>query len=449
MDIVKEYAGWYSAKYDSTKQRKVMTGDEDSRDKYITSIRFEMLLAGKIVITDAQWYDGMFFWDMAVNRWDEFEEFKAFINEGVLKNAAPLEIRRRKNICIFFMKELWSSVISEPKLRAFVYDLFVKFPPKVEYDDFIKMLKYMENIVDTNAPKLSKAFSTYKMGVKKLHEINIPIFKPWGKPFIPEFMKKIQPELLEMLKKIKRNKAIFNEVKYSVALIEDEILKEFPKRSIIVSELKTISDCVGNYDFENTFMHIFDHNYNLAIARQHGCKYYDLCDALSGTKFDKNTMESDFVDEQEFHSDIVEYLSSMTWSEFGEVFYDAQVVKIRNEWLTAFDGTNVKKTKKVFLKYLDCIVKKIEGLGIQMIDKSIFYKPHSTKRFFFHGCSKMVGGAASDYHIDSEGICLFFGGDLRNLKDEQLVRYATTQEYDRTFDTVFAPIEKVIAESGN
>ena len=61
----------------------------------------------------------------------------------------------------------------------------------------------------------------------------------------------------------------------------------------------------------------------------------------------------------------------------------------------------------------------------------------------------MVGGAGTEEHTEADSVCLFFGGGENNLNDNQIVRYATTEDFKETFDTVFAPIEKVIIESGN
>lgn len=55
--------GLLSGKYDSTKQRAVLlTGDRFCNFKsYTATIRLELLLTGHLILTDAQFFDGLYF----------------------------------------------------------------------------------------------------------------------------------------------------------------------------------------------------------------------------------------------------------------------------------------------------------------------------------------------------------------------------------------------------
>ena len=108
--------------------------------------------------------------------------------------------------------------------------------------------------------------------------------------------------------------------------------------------------------------------FQFGIAKQHDCKYYDLYDAISNVKYHTESGKSVTVDEQKFHQKIVEYLGLMNWKQFAKLFYDEEIVQMRNEWLAAFDSGNVEEAQKAFLAYLNCIVHKSEALGILLIE---------------------------------------------------------------------------------
>lgn len=69
--------GLLSGKYDSTKQRAVLlNGDRRCNFKsYTATMRMELLLTGQIILTDAQFFDGLYFHWLADDS-DEFDAFK-------------------------------------------------------------------------------------------------------------------------------------------------------------------------------------------------------------------------------------------------------------------------------------------------------------------------------------------------------------------------------------
>ncbi len=69
--------GLLSGKYDSTKQRAVLLNGDRLRNyrSYTATMRMELLLTGHLIFTDAQFFDGLYFYWLAANK-KEFDAFK-------------------------------------------------------------------------------------------------------------------------------------------------------------------------------------------------------------------------------------------------------------------------------------------------------------------------------------------------------------------------------------
>lgn len=442
--------GWYSGKYDSTKQHQVIYKNNDGMLKYKTSIRFEMLLSDMLVITDAQWYDGTFFAKMVTESENEFDDFMNFILKGLDRDCAPLAIRRRTQYMDMFKKPFLFSSITNPELRNFILNIWNGNEDKKE-EKCCNLPTYLSFIKDELTEKISKTdsfiwddFYNFQTGIRKLDSVDERLFIPWGnKSYIPQEMELAKPKLLKLLTE---KSELNSHITSVIQKIRQELEKDYPNRSKIKKKINSIQESTSDTDFAERFMHIFDTHYNLAIAEQHDCKYYDLYDAITIASSDKANQKSIYLDNQKFPNKVIEYLGRITWSEFGNIFYDDRVTEKRKKWLSDFDSQNAEIAQQSFLAYLDCIMKKMEPLKIWLIDNSIFYRAAGTKRFFITGdeVGRMVGGAGSDTMTDSDEICLFFGNDFNNIAKDKIIRYSSTDDTKDLFDTVFAPIESFI-----
>lgn len=196
-------------------------------------------------------------------------------------------------------------------------------------------------------------------------------------------------------------------------------------------------------------MHIFDNAYNLAIAEQHMCKYYDLYDAYAELNNDYNNVSANRVDidSNKIPLPLLENLAGMSWTDFGQLIYDDKIVEHRKKWLAAFDNQDINETKKQFSLYIDCLMQKIPKLSTKIINNSIFYRMSGTKRFVNVTVSetgRMVGGGSSDEQLSSDEVCLYFGGNLDEKTQDKVVRYASTDDVSVLFETVIAPMEQAI-----
>lgn len=441
--------GWYSAKYDSTKQSEVM-GKKNGMLKYKTSIRFEMLLAERIVITDAQWYDGLFFAEMtAQNNGEEFNEFIKFLLEGVNcgdKNLLPLTIRRRDKYPTMFRNSFWFSSIQNPNLQEFIFHIWDE-----NEDNKTEVLKTLDSYLNYLEDKLNekqeleliKDFEKFKIRIKTLDSVDERLFIPWGtEKYMSDYIKEAKPRLEEILSKLN-----LEYIEKQVNIIEEEINKASPSRSKINDSINEIKRIKKQDTLCEQFMHEFDNSYNCAIALQHECEYYDLYDAILSKKYNEGSVKSFDLNSYEFPAPVLEYLGVMTWEEFGKVYYDENIMEKRKQWLSDFDSGVVETTRRSFSEYVNCIIRKANEIGIWLTNESVFYKASGTLRFIDgQDMGKMVGGAASDNFIESNEICFYLGGKLSDKQKNQIIRYGSTEEVDKWFDTVFAPIESIMIE---
>lgn len=448
-----ELKGWYSGKYDSVRQKKAICEGEIKAGvvKYQTSLRMEMLLYGLVVITDVQWYDGLFFAYMARENKGEFKNFIKFILEGFGKNAVPFAVRRRKSYMEMFKKPFFFSSIINEELQKFIYNIYNGKQEKTEEicSSMGSFLDFIEKELKTNGNKtLLEDFKQFRSGIELLDAIDEKIFIPWeegNKAYISEGMKAAEPELLDLLEKYAQSGS-FSTKKY-IDDIKEELKKEFPNRSTIKSKVKSLAGNLDNSQLEEKFMHIFDHYYNSAIAKQHNCKYFDFYEAVSDCKFNNENRESVFMDTQSFPKEVICYLGKMSWLEFGSLFYNDEIIAKRNKWLAEFDRQNAKEAKKSFYDYLDCIMKKMQKSDLWLFNNSIFYRTKGTKRFAnitIDEADRGIGSAASDVSPGLDEICLFFEENLDDIGKDKIVRYASTDDMMIFFDTVFAPIENLI-----
>lgn len=355
--------GWYSGKYDSTKQRKVVRCSNDGMLQYRTSIRFEILLTDMLVVTDAQWYDGTFFAKMAANYEEEFKEFMEFVEKGFENNAVPFTVRRRGDYMSMFKKPFLFSSIVNPKLQDFILHIWDDVASENDIKnaclDLTSYLNFIEGKLKQEEEDSLKAdFEQFRKGIEKLDCVDKRLFVPWGgTSYIPDEIKAVKDKLEKMLEE-----CIGSEDEECItkgqAAIKEELEQKYPSRSRILKNIEILADALYSTKLKEKFMHIFDDAYNYAIARQHDCRYYDLYDNLSNIKYNADSEKKVVFEKQKFPREVLEYLGAMTWSKFGELYYDKEIIAEREKWLRAFDANDTEVARKAFYDYLDYIIKK-------------------------------------------------------------------------------------------
>lgn len=132
-----ESCGLLSGKYDSTKQRAVLLNNDRYVNyiSYTMTMRLELLLTGRLVFTDAQFCDGLYFHWLANND-DEFKAFKELLIDSD-EESKDHENKQLFRIIIkcrgdgstndlakkMYSKQFWFSSIEDDELANAVFDL--------------------------------------------------------------------------------------------------------------------------------------------------------------------------------------------------------------------------------------------------------------------------------------------------------------------------------------
>lgn len=132
--------GLLSGKYDSTKQRAVLLNGDRFRNyrSYTATMRMELLLVGHLVLTDAQFFDGLYFHWLAQNT-TEFEAFQ--------RRMLSFEDRKNKKEKPFSIAVKCRGDGEGPNLASVVFKMYGKqFQfSSIEHDDLAKAVFELSN----------------------------------------------------------------------------------------------------------------------------------------------------------------------------------------------------------------------------------------------------------------------------------------------------------------
>lgn len=443
--------GLYSCKYDSTRQRSLIFSNTKNYNKYTISMRLEMLLASTLVITDAQWYDGLYFSKMIQN--GEFDDFISFVSKATNVEQLPLHIRRRKSVLNMVLNPFWFSSIENEELQSYLYSLYstnifdrCKNKGVIDFDEYFGLL---ETEINKNKSNLKDAFENFKYRFSLLHNRTPEkLFLEWGEhQYIPEDMLRAKVELGRLLDKNSK------EVNYSkINNIKILLGKDFPPRSEVKNSVNELTNMpkIDGTSFAEYFMAVFDSYYNFAIAKQHNCRFYGLYDNFAISKNrDMPSYTYCEINKTTLPSLLFDGLELLNWNEFGTIYYNPDIIRKRNKWLKAFEHEDGDSIKKILAEYINLIMQKIYEIKPQIVNNSVFYKISDSKRFVnieIDDDGNVVSGLNPVECKDSKNFCFFSNNVNENLKNNQIVRYATIDSGIEIFDTIIAPIKHIIVE---
>lgn len=298
--------GLLSGKYDSTKQRAVLLQGDRLRNyrRYNATIRMEMLIAGGIIVTDAQFYDGLYFAWMTDDR-NQFTEFINCVSNFYNKEKRKIfkimqrEIDYNKLSTKMFCKQFYFSSLESKELANFVNEIGEDYTISLPDDsketqnvisdtqNYIEELKgkgkdnvnitkssntlqateenlsdyltYMKNNIKCNYGNIyDEEWENFSGRITRLFESieNTPLVEKWidnnNRDYRGFIYKNYLSESFDsgknnyyskMADTLKEFKNIMSDVKLSnkyFTLIKTEALKSFPTRSTIVNYFNKI-----------------------------------------------------------------------------------------------------------------------------------------------------------------------------------------------------------------
>lgn len=338
---------FHSINFDSVQQRKALLG----KNGYLNYLRLnailklQILLSKKLVLSDAQIYDGLFFFWMA-----ELDELNDFLRCG--EEADFLEIRVRDNKVFpvnMFMKPFICSAIELKELSDCIYDITSNMLSKSTIENFNndtrKILEKRCIKEDKDSPeeyldKVGKIISniycdmyedewnTYQKRLQliyngiKMRSRNL--VKSWDKDTIimeSEDCNKILEKLNELIKKE-------NDTCYCNHIFSNMIRRvesKHCKRSEFVGQCEQLSvkckDTPDALKLIKELLTTFDVYYNQSIARNMKCEtIYDI------TLLDNVTTDA----ELDIKKELLWNLANLTWDEFNVLYTELEKSEYTN-----------------------------------------------------------------------------------------------------------------------
>ncbi len=483
--------GLLSGKYDSTRQRAVLLNGDRVRNfkNYTATLRLEMLLTGGIVLTDSQFFDGLYFFWLANDK-NEFDGFKKCVRniKNQIRNDQYIDVKCRYETITgitekdsvaqnIYCKEFYNSSIEMKELAYYVFELSkdytenIRHPENTLQDYIDNTKKYLTSLYGTNIAEcwedygnvLSRLFSIdvgrWGYYVKQIDGSGNVFSEKWVKDFQIDkvlnqkiYMTPItyKEKLVSLLNDMEK---VFNDVtaqKYYKRL-ELELNETKPNRSKIVVWLDEVLKLAENRGTAHSikasvyeFKCILNDRYNKTFAIQHGCKFIDMSDY---PKAFKNTNVIEYIVSME-NGDISK-LADMTW----EQFYDLRTsldVDIRN-WIDEYDQFtaigNENQLRMAFETYIDSLKTKLRAITVQPEKMEIDYIETVDENIYGYIIKKrgicFVGGGSYEHVEESKEICILCQ-QLSDTNNKTVVlRLCKDNEKLKDYDTMIAPVENI------
>ena len=305
-------------------------------DNYTARIRLDILLGGNVILTDAMFYDGIFFHTLFMDK-EKREDFLNFTKLQTIGNIPPLlEIRQRQStpedtlFKMIYRKNAPSgfvfSTINQPYIKESVSLAIRKAQNSGrEFSNWKEFLVASIEYADEDIVR--DALNQKIQILKYLSEIPTNILRVWDG--IYNFNEVLNNAKRQNRFKIERtgDQLIDNVIK----TIEQEIIKPYPDRSYIQNEISRKTEIFSRPPknlSEKALEKIwgqFLQVYNRTIGIQHYCDTFDIGEiAVDGEQIDFNSTEN-------ISQSTLQAIAGESWIDFGRKFNNLNIY--RNKWL--------------------------------------------------------------------------------------------------------------------
>lgn len=368
---------YFGSQYDSIKQSAyldyISKSDEDKGkmfyqvilDDFTARLRLDILLGGHVIITDAMFFDGIYFQTLFLHK-ELKADFINFLNLSTIGGNPPLiEIRQRKKTIketlykMLYKKDakdgfLFSS-ISDNYVKSTVADALVKVQNSGhELTDWKSVLALAINYMDDSIVK--DELNSKIEYLQSMTELPSNILKEWEGKF--DFNKVLEEAIQQRRFRIQRTgDDLIDSV---IAEIEKEIIKPNPNRSGLMKKIANKTEILlrpPKTTAEKTLELIwgqFLQVYNRTIGLQHYCDTFDI------GEIPLNDNDITMTNSEYLSQSTIQALAKESWIEFGKKFNN--INKFRNKWLEEIWKLDVernrstKHAKKALEKYIKMIL---------------------------------------------------------------------------------------------
>lgn len=390
---------FYGGHYDSVKQRayrdflletEVLPWHEELRRRFTARLRLDILLGGNVIITDAQFYDGLFFHSL-VKTHSAREDFFDFLREAKERLDAPLiEVRRREGrlLQMFAKPLIFSSLISDESKdlvhNAMACVLGQAKNKGVTYSHWKNLLQEVHTAIDT--PVAQDDFQQVIDNIAILDEAPHHVFRTWESRRVegfPQLIKNAKQELTFVVPTT-GNPGIDE----TLHKIESEMKKDFPNRSHIEQWVRAcrnsdLSDKRRQRILDDVW-HGVCRVYNTAIADQHRCTSIDWGEIPTPAG-----KEQDIVGE--LSPNTIAAIAEQPWVGFWGELNRGNLSAAWKKWRDVIcepHSYDQHQAKKTLIKLVNCIEQSYGGY--QRAIDAIVSGGSSTASYSADGCSLSI-----------------------------------------------------------
>lgn len=391
---------FYGGHYDSVKQgayrdflvsKQITVWHEELRRRYTARLRLDILLGANVVVTDAQFYDGLLFHTVVSNE-TQRRDFYEFLGQARERLDAPLiEVRRRTGglLEMFGKPFIFSSLITG-QAKDQVADAMKRVLLKTQqtekiYSDWKNLMQDVVNEIEVQSAKERMQQVIYTITL--LDEAPPQTFRNWD----PE-RKRAYPQLLKEAKReleLKIPRTGNEEIDETLRKVEAEMGKDYPIRSDIEQWIRNCKNADPSDEFRRKILDGVWNQvlqvYNRAIANQHMC-----------ISMDKGETPLSPKGKQEIAAGLspttIGAIADQSWIDFWRTLSSGDLAKAWKEWRDIicephrFKGT--------------LITKSLVGL-VRRIEKSYGYWSTSA-------IDTLIGGGSSTLTFSANGIIISF-----------------------------------------
>lgn len=359
---------YYGGQYDSYKQYKIMElirkdcnyqhgvniGKQPDSDKlidiYKARLKYDILFTRRVVITDSQYMDGIF-WQSLVNNEEERNGFFNFLNKFDPEES-PVEFRFRKAtvessfIQFFRNGGVFSSFVDWKTSEKFgeAVKEAIKHESKLKTEmNFKQWISIIERNLDNEGKNKLLALIGYIEVLKKLTPPKLS--STYDQKTYYDFVKLAGYQ--HHFGTLFDNLPINEDINDLLQSIDDQFDITKPLKPDRKVTIKKVNELKAKYDGNSEIISTLDailgkvsNVYNNAIAIQHGCNAIDegvvnpkdiqFCLKKDGPRIELNPIDLNAgLTEKN-----IRYLSKQSWKDFYHLLQDPKIAKLRFNWFS-------------------------------------------------------------------------------------------------------------------
>lgn len=392
---------FYGGHYDSVKQaayrdflvsQQIPVWHEELRRRYTARLRLDILLGANVVITDAQFYDGLLFHTIVTSKRFR-EDFYEFLGRARERLDAPLlEVRRRRGRLDEMLGKpfIFSSLINgQAKDQVYETMRMVYERAKETGRTYEGWKSLMQDVIEAiEIPSVQDEMERVYEAITLLDEAPAQIFRDWEPERVKAFPTLLADAKRELRFKVPRTGNLG--IDETLIKVESEMEKERP----ILSDIeKWIRECKNADQADDVRRKVLDgvwnqvlQVYNRAIANQHKCISMDFGETLLSPQESQEVVG-------ELTPKTIASLADQSWTDFWEIL--SSNTPLSKAW---------KGWRDIICepyKFKPTLILKSLGVLVGHIEKS--YGQWSTGTI-----DTLVGGGSSTLKFSAKGLSISF-----------------------------------------